>query len=146
MSIYYDTGLLLKLYTIEPESSAVRQFVISRGDPLPFHSFHRTECASALHLKVFRKECTLAQANRALADIEEDIGSGVLQETYPNWDKTWVYCLELSRSHAAFTGCRTLDTLHIACASILGFREFATSDRRQASMADRIGMRVQNPT
>lgn len=27
MSIYYDTAVLLKLYTVEPESAAVRAFV-----------------------------------------------------------------------------------------------------------------------
>jgi predicted nucleic acid-binding protein len=47
--------------------------------------------------------------------------------------------------HSA-TGCRTLDTLHIACARQLAIREFVTTDRRQANLAKRLGMRVLDPT
>ena len=34
MNGYYDTGLLLKLYTAEPESPAVQAFVHSRAQSL----------------------------------------------------------------------------------------------------------------
>lgn len=79
---YYDTGLLVKLYTPEAESIPVQQFVQS---------------------------------------------------------------IDLARAHAAATGCRTLDTLHVACAQELGFRDFVTSDRRQAALAERLGFTVHNP-
>ena len=143
---YFDTGLLLKLYTEEAESDRVRTFVVQRAEPVPFHSLHRSECASALHLKAFRGECTVSQANRALEDIQEDIRNGVLRRIRPEWDEVWDRCHELARAHAAATGCRTLDTLHVACAMEAGFREFATSDKRQSALAERIGLRVIDPT
>ena len=146
MRTYFDSGVLLKLYTNEPSSGSVRDWVRSAGQPLPFLSLHRSECASALHLKAFRKECTLEQANRALADIEEDVLSGVLRMLEPKWEIVWARTGELALAHAASTGCRTLDTLHVAAAQTLGFRHFATSDNRQALLARRVGLTVHNPT
>ena len=146
MKIYFDTGTLLKLYTTEPESQKVRDFVTSAGQRIPFLDLHRSECASALHLKAFRKECSLAQANRALADIDEDLRSGVLVRLLPEWEAIWNKTAELTVAHTASTGCRTLDTLHVACALILGFRNFVTSDARQAALVERVGITLHDPT
>ncbi len=145
MTLYLDTSILLKLYTEEPESPAVRRFVVGAGQALPFHKLHHSECASALHLKAFRGECSVAQANRALGDIEEDLRSGMLRAFVPDWEDAWRRCFALAQSHTASTGCRTLDTLHVACAMELGFREFATSDKRQATLAERVGLTPRNP-
>lgn len=144
--LYYDTGILLKLYTLEPGSTAVQEFVTAKKTPILFHSLHLSECASALHLKAFRGECSPAQANRALADIEEDLRLGILREVTPDWDLIWHGCTNLARAHAATTGCRTLDTLHISCAMELGCRKFVTSDHRQAKLANLLGFNVLNPT
>ena len=143
---YFDTGVLLKLYTVESESAAVQDFVSRRGASIPFHSFHDSECSSAFHLKAFRGECSIPQANRALEDLHEDIRNGVLCRVRPEWDDVWDRCRELSLAHAAVTGCRTLDTLHIACAIELGFRNFVTSDKRQHALAERMGLQVIDPT
>jgi len=48
-------------------------------------------------------------------------------------------------AHAASTGCRTLDALHVACARVLSIREFVTTDERQTALARHAGMRVTNP-
>jgi predicted nucleic acid-binding protein len=144
--IYYDTGVLVKLYTPEPESPSVRRFVVETGQTLPFLSLHRSECASAFHLKAFRGECSLAQANRALADIAEDVRTGLLTYLQPDWEFVWQKSVELTQAHSANTGCRTLDVLHVAAAVTLGFREFATSDIRQFRLAAHLGLAVHNPT
>lgn len=146
MRIYYDTGVMAKLYTPEPESPSVRRFVLDAAQAIPFLSLHRSECASAFHLKAFRGECSLAQANRALADIEEDVRTGVLATLQPDWELLWRKSVELTQAHSANTGCRTLDVLHVAAAVTLGFREFATSDIRQSRLAARLGLAVHNPT
>lgn len=146
MTRYVDTGILVKLYTTEPESAAVQAFVTQQADPIPFHALHHSEIASAFHLKAFRGECSSAQANRALADLEEDARAGVLLAQHLEWEKVWPKCLELSCAHAASIGCRTLDTLHVACAIELGYREFVTSDRRQAALAELLGLTVCDPT
>jgi len=145
LNAYYDTGILLKLYTAEPESDAVREFVTGRAEAIPFLSIHRSECASALHLRAFRGECSIATANRALGDIDNDVRSDVLRVFKPDWEKVWWRSADLAQAHAAVVGCRTLDTLHVASALEMGFRLFVSSDSRQAKLAERIGLEVSSP-
>ncbi|MFP4166043.1 MAG: type II toxin-antitoxin system VapC family toxin [Opitutales bacterium] len=142
MSYYYDTGLLLKLYTEEPESAAVRKFCIEAGEAIPFLELHDSECVSALHLKAFRGECSVAQANRALSDMADDRRSGVLHAIHPDWQVIWARSAHLAQSYAATTGCRTLDSLHVACALELGFVQFVSSDVRQSKLAREAGLSV----
>jgi len=52
----------------------------------------------------------------------------------------------LSDQFASRTGARTLDTLHVAAARLLGAKEFLTSDDRQAKLARAIGLKVLDPT
>jgi predicted nucleic acid-binding protein len=142
MKRYYDTGLILKLYTEEAESDAVRAEVVARAEPVLFTSLHLSECVSALRLKCFRKECLEEHAAAAILDIENDMASGVLRGAAIDWTEAWNQCRILSDAHAGTTGCRTLDALHVACAKLLGIREFCTSDVRQANLAKRAGLRL----
>ena len=48
-------------------------------------------------------------------------------------------------SEAGVTGCRTLDTLHVASARVLGLGRLVTTDRRQAALAERAGLVVIDP-
>jgi predicted nucleic acid-binding protein len=145
MTHYYDTGLLLKLYTEEAESDAVRKFVIKAAEPIPFLALHQSECTSAFHLKAFRDECSVAQANRALADLAEDIRTGVLHSINPDWQTIWERSAHIAQSYAATTGCRTLDSLHVACAIELGYTRFVSSDIRQIKLAELLGLKVLTP-
>ena len=145
MRTYYDTGVILKLYTLEPDSKPVRRFVTRCGEPLYLNSLHRSECISAFRLKAFRKECTKIAATRAIADLEDDLSQGVIRLVGLDWDRVWDLCRELSDHHGAVTGCRTLDTLHVACARSLAIREFVTTDKRQTELARRAGMQVVSP-
>lgn len=145
MTVYYDTGVILKLYTTESESPAVRRFVLKRNEPLNLNSLHRSECVSAFRLKAFRGECDPAAAASAIADFEDDLMNGVIRLVPVDWDLAWKTCRLIADAHAMDTGCRTLDTLHVACARILAIREFVTTDKRQSLLAKRLGMRVVNP-
>ena len=142
MRSYYDTGLLLKLYTNESDSEAVRNFVLRRGEALVFTPTHHAECVSALRLKCFRGEAGEEEVAGALRDIESDVAAGVLRATSVDWDDVWLRCRVLSDAHAAATGCRTLDALHVACALLMGAGEMVTGDRRQAALARKAGLRV----
>lgn len=146
MTSYFDTGVLLKLYTAEPDSPKVERFVLRRGQPLHLTDLHRAEIASAFRLKQFRGEGTARQVSNALALVESDIRTGALRIVAIDWPAVWLACRDLSDKHAAKIGCRTLDTLHVACALALGATEFITTDRRQAKLAMRAGLSVIEPT
>ena len=145
MRVYYDTGILLKLYTEETQSPLVWAYVTAAGEPILVNDFHLAECASALRLKQFRGECEAKQAARALYFLEADIRAGMLRRSSLDWEEAWRECRSLANCHAGATGCRTLDTLHVACARGAHATAFVTSDRRQTALAELVGMPVINP-
>jgi uncharacterized protein len=146
MKTYYDTGVLLKLYTAEPGSAVVQAFVMDRHEPIRITGLHHSECVSALRLKQFRGEASAAQCKKAMALLAGDLREGSLRMVSVDWEKAWSRCRELSESHAAATGARTLDALHVACALQLEVHEFASSDRRQMALAEKMGLEVHDPT
>jgi predicted nucleic acid-binding protein len=145
MKCYYDTGVILKLYADEPDSDAARAFVIRRKEALYLSSLHVAELTSAMRLKQFRGECEAGQVAKALTHLDEDFRAGVLKALPVEWDNAWKRCRALSDAHAATSGCRTLDAVHVACAILAPAAEFITSDRRQRQLGKLAGLRVINP-
>ncbi len=139
---YFDTGTLLKLYTVEPESAAVQKFVQANTEALWFSDLHHAECVSAMQLKRLRGECGEREVEGTLAAINEDRAAKVLRDVSVDWNDAWVRCRALSAQFAASTGCRTLDALHVACALQIGCAGFYTTDKRQAKLARKTGLRV----
>ena len=146
MKTYYDTGILLKLYTAEPESPQVQKFAYDQGKRLYITELHLTECISALRLKVFRGECDAGRVSAALALIKGDIETGVLTKVDLEWNEVWSLCRNMADMYASTTGARTLDTLHVASARVLGAVELVTSDKRQSKLAQLQGLSVTDPT
>lgn len=144
-SEYYDTGVLLKLYTNEPASLAVQRFVVERGRAILVTDLHLVEATSALRLRQFRGECTPQQGAAALGCLEEDLRRRVLRRVAADWPAIWLRCLTLARAEAARHGVRTLDTLHVAAALQLNAGELVSSDTRQAALARACGLTVTDP-
>ena len=143
--VYFDSGVLLKLYTNEPDSQRVQDFIFHRKALLQITHLHLAEFSSALNLKVFRGECGMDKSQSALELINKDLKAGILREIELDWAQAWGICRKLSSQHSHETGTRTLDSLHVACAELLGMREFVSTDKRQALLAERLGLRVVNP-
>lgn len=142
---YFDTRVLLKLYTMEPESRAVQEFVASRGVAITVTELHLTEATSALRLKEFRGECSADQSTAALGSLDEDLRARVLRKSAVDWPDVWTRCQTLARVEAARHGTRTLDTLHVAAALHLGSSEFVSTDVRQTALARACGLTVIDP-
>jgi len=142
---YYDTGVLLKLYTTEPESNSVRAFVVRHGIAIRITDLHLSEAVSAFRLKEFRGECSKEQASAAIACIEEDIRAQVLRFATLDWPSAWIRCQTLAQTEVGRIGTRTLDTLHVSCAMSLHATSFITTDQRQAALARVCGLKVVNP-
>lgn len=145
MNCYYDTGILLELYTEEPESAKVRTFVSQRGEPIRISELHLAEFSSALRLKQFRGECRTGHVAAVLSHLDEDQRAGVLVMVAVDWSDAWRECRSLALAHVGTTGSRTLDTLHVACATLLHAANFITSDQRQSGMARKAGLKAINP-
>jgi hypothetical protein len=90
------------------------------------------EVRNSLRPKVFRGEMTRSELRRTLSRLAEDVREG--RWHLPRYTVSDVYrkAEELSGKHAASTGCRSLDILHVAGAIIFGVRDFLTFDAGEA--------------
>ena len=140
--IYLDTSFLLPIYTPEPQSGVVHTY-LARGAPvLFFTSFHRLELRTALRARLFRKTLTRQELQTALRLSEEDLAGGILRHTPLLWADAFREAERLGDAHAAETGARSGDLLHVASALVLDAKEFLTFDQRQKMLARRAGLKV----
>jgi predicted nucleic acid-binding protein len=145
MAVYFDTGLVMKLFVKEANSAQVIALAASLGEPLVFSDFQQAEFITALHCKVGRKEITAVDASAVEVRIGAEIKAGVLAWHEPAWKRIFARTTQLAQMHAATTLCRTLDALHVAIALASGVRCIATLDQRQASLATLAGLAVVTP-
>ena len=142
MKIYFDTGLLLKLYSFESNSVQAIALIQSHGTPIILSGLQQTELRNALHRKKARGEMTAPQLNKALKDLQRDVDGGVFQTPLLDWAEVWMKADRLTAKYAVATSCRTLDVLHVAVALQLGARVFGTTDQRQLLLARKAGLKT----
>jgi predicted nucleic acid-binding protein len=142
LKIYFDTGLLLKLYSLEPNSAQAVTLIQSHGTPIVLTGLQQTELRNALYRKRARGEITPAQLKKALKDLQHDIDSGVFLTPQVDWPEVWARADRLTAKYVLSTACRTLDTLHVAVALQLGVKVFGTTDQRQLGLARKAGLKT----
>jgi predicted nucleic acid-binding protein len=102
---------------------------------------HVAEWTHAIELHVFRKAITRNEADRALERFHEHREQHLWREAALP-DHVFAVCAQLAKRHAARTGVRTLDTLHVASALELSAERFWTFDVRQSTLAKAAGLRI----
>jgi len=142
MPTYFDSGVLAKLYCLEPNTPQAAALVRAEQPPLPFTRWQELEIRNALRLKAFRGELTEAQLQQSLADLGADLTAGLFQRADLDAEKLFQVAEELSSQFALQTGCRTLDIVHVAAARGLGATDFVSLDARQRKLATLSGLRV----
>jgi predicted nucleic acid-binding protein len=144
MDAYFDSAIIIKLYVQEVNSAHAIGLVSAYPAPAPLTTWQALEVKNATRLKAFRKEISASEMAQSIAAFEQDIAA-----------KRWIrpdYSVaaidqkaeELSASHAATLGCRTLDIIHVAAAVVIGVRDFVTFDNRQAALARLSGLTVKS--
>src|SRR5439155_5409554 len=76
VTAYADSGVIAKLYVLEPNSSAAAHLVSPFAPPLPLTHLQALEVRNALRLKAFRGEMTRTQLRRTLLRLTDDIPQG----------------------------------------------------------------------
>jgi len=142
LKVYFDTGLLLKLYSVEPNSAQAVALVQSQGFPIVFCQLQQTELRNALYRKAARNEIDRRQLDKSLKRIQSDLDNGVLQISNLEWSEVWANADQLTTKYALVTQCRTLDVLHVAVALQLCIKTFGTTDVRQMVVARKAGLKV----
>lgn len=100
---------------------------------------HRAEYAHVIAQQIFERRISAIEASRADEGFEEDRRAGLWLEA-PIPEAAFDLAIELTRRHVMRLGCRTLDTLHVACALELGAKKFWTFDQRQERLAKAVGI------
>lgn len=138
---YFDSGVLVKIYHLEPGSPEACERVRRAGRlPLPFLA--EIEVRNALRVLHGRRQLKKEKLDRAWSLIDADIREDRLVRVSPAPLEVAATAESLSRHHAPATLCRTLDLLHVAMAKHLGITRFHTGDRRQADLAQKAGLKV----
>ncbi len=142
MDAYFDSAIIVKLYVKEATSPDAIQLVGAYVAPYLLTQWQALEVKNAIRLKAFRKEIAAAEMNQSITAFEQDVATGRWQRPVYSAAIVEQKAEELSASHSAMLGCRTLDIIHVAAAVVIGAREFVTFDGRQGAMATHAGLAV----
>jgi predicted nucleic acid-binding protein len=139
---YLDTSSLVALYYPEAKTTRIEAHLHKRPSRLPLTWLHELEFINSLQLKVFRGEGTETAVAATLAAVRADLEAGAIFRMKMEWAAVFAGGLSMSAKYSSELGTRTLDLLHVSAASLLGAREFITSDQRQAIFARREGLKT----
>jgi hypothetical protein len=139
---YFDSSVIVKIYVPESNSGEAAGLIRKYGAALPFSQLHENEVRNAIRLKRRRAELRDVDVEAAFRRIREDLAHGRLHRPNVTWPEVWTKADDLSAQHADRVNCRTLDTLHVALALILGFGEFVSFDERQRALARAVGLGI----
>ncbi len=139
---YPDTSFLVPLYTEEPFTAEAEAFMEADSSPLVFTPFHRLEFRTAMRTRVFQKKMPIVELREAFRRCDEHLAGGILQPTPLHWSDALREAERLGEAHLTEVGARSGDLLHVACAVVLGARDFVTFDQRQNALARRAGLKV----
>ena len=145
MSLYYDSGVLVKLYVREEMSDAVTAFVARRGEAITINGLHELEIRNALRLKRFRSEIDAEQLAASLAMLAGDIARRRLMRGAFDWRLVRDEAERHSGTASTTVGTRTIDLLHVAAALSQGVTAFVSFDHRQCAAARLAGLEVVEP-
>ena len=142
MSLYYDSGVLVKLYVREDRSDEVTRFVARRGESVAVNRLHELEIRNALRLKRFRDEIDDVQLAASLGMIAADFAARRLIRNEVDWRVIHDEAERLSAVAGATVGVRTIDVIHIAAALTQMATGLVSLDQRQLAAARMSGLRV----
>jgi len=134
LSVYVDSGVLIKLYVREPNSD-MAALAIQQHELLPLNGLLELEVRNTLRALEARESLTDVQRAAAEHFFEIDCAEGRLHRTAVDWTEVFQRSIGLSHSFTGQTLARSLDVLHVAVALHQKCSLFITADKRQAAFA-----------
>ena len=142
MIVTADTGLVAKLYLLEPDSAQARTIIYGITAPVLLTAWHALEVANTFQRAVFIKAITPAQAQDCWQDFIDDQTAGLFKIVALDHTRLMESAQTLTRKHTATIGTRTLDLFHVAAALEMGADTFLSRDDRQRKAAQAEGLNV----
>ncbi len=141
MIIYLDTSALIKLYIIEEGSEIIDSIARKNSLPIPVWDLHVIEFHNVLKLKVFRGEIVVKEGLHLSVLFNSRKKEGIYYTPEMDRKEHTDLCLAYT-DYSAEYGCRILDIMHVAAASLFGADLFVTCDQRQKALAAKVGLEV----
>lgn len=85
MKAYFDAGVLVKAYAVEPGTAEALALIRQVKPPIPFTHLHGIEIRNALRLKCGRGEITETEMRASLSLLHHDIEEVGLKDQSANW-------------------------------------------------------------
>jgi predicted nucleic acid-binding protein len=148
LSAYPDTSFLFSLYLPRPSSPAAAAAFAALNGPLPVTTLLLYEFENAarfatwLNIQDKHKGFTTQVAQTALARLESDVESGVLELITCDFIAVIGVARKLSNARTWRGGHRSFDLLHIATARHLKAKRFLSFDAAQRHLAEAEGLKV----
>ena len=139
MKIYLDTSALIKLYLVEAGSVLINGIISENAEPLPIWDLHIIEFHNALKLKVFCNELNEKEAMHLSLLFNERKKAGIYYTPELDREGHTDLCITYT-DFSAEIGCRSLDIMHVAAASLFRADRFLTFDAKQADLAEKSGL------
>jgi hypothetical protein len=139
---YADTSFLASLYLHDANTPSAFDWMRVRSRPLVFTALHRHELRNAVWQAAFQRRITVELANRALADIEQDIAVGRLDPFPLDWGDACREAERIGDAHTAHLGIRSLDLLHLGAARSMRAKTILSFDQRQLAVAKAVGFQT----
>jgi predicted nucleic acid-binding protein len=148
MNDYSDTSFLCGIYRKQDNTPEALAYRNGMTDPIRVSTLLEFEFRQAIRLQVWlhsqdkKKGYTQTEADQMLADWESDLAVGHVEIIATDADAVLRMAENLSKTHTALTGNRTLDILHIATAKHLSAKHFLSFDARQKKLAKAVGLKT----
>jgi len=141
LKIYAETSFLASLYAVDAHSAEAERRVRREEPELLLTPLLELELVNALQQRVFRREASAPAVGVAMSKLEVHISDGVFSME-PMPAEAYQLARRISARRTAAIGVRTLDILHVACATLLEADRLWTFDVRQSALARAEGLRV----
>ncbi len=132
MNIYLDTSLLIPIYIPEVHTEKIFDYMDKVVTKIYISRLTETEFCSALAIKTRIKQLTKKHAALLFAALTEDINLSMYEKIYITDEIIQNAINYLIRYE---TNLRTLDALHLSCASMVG-ATLVTADQNLAQAAN----------
>ena len=127
------------MYDANTPAAAKRMAAVA--PPALLSELAEIEINNAIGLLLFRKELSAARAASALSLFQGDVLAGLFQ-IKPIPASAFHRARQIARRETPLLGTRSLDLLHVCSALAFRAELLLTFDRRQASLASRMGLRL----
>jgi predicted nucleic acid-binding protein len=141
LKAYLDSSFLFSLYAPDDHSTAAASELSRIRGALVLSSLSELELVNALELRVFRKELTRKQVDRAHAAFDDDIHRGVLT-VFELEPAAFLRAKKLIMQTTSLLGCRAADILHVGAALEVRADRLLSFDQRQKALARHAKLRT----